>query len=58
MSQALQEYAEVAEPYADMHRLLGFDAAKTTLQMLVRVGYPLASVGPSPRRDLSQFIRA
>jgi Nitroreductase family len=58
VSQALQEYAEVASHYADMHRLLGFDPAKTTMQMLARVGYPLAPVGPSPRRDLAQIIQA
>ncbi len=58
VSQALQEYAEVATHYADMHRLMGFDPAKTTLQMLARVGYPLAPVGPSPRRDLAQIIQA
>jgi hypothetical protein len=58
VSQALQEYAEVATHYADMHRLVGFDPAKVTLQMLARVGYPLAAVGPSPRRDLAQIIQA
>jgi Nitroreductase family len=58
VSQALQEYAEVAPLYQDMHRLLGFDAKETTLQMLVRVGYPLAPVGPSPRRELAQIISA
>lgn len=58
VSQALQEYAEVATHYADLHRLLGFDPARTTLQMLTRVGYPLAPVGPTPRRDLAQIIQA
>jgi hypothetical protein len=57
VSQALQEYSEVAEQYADMHRLMGFDPAKTTLQMLARVGFPLEPVGPSPRRDLAQIIQ-
>jgi hypothetical protein len=58
VSQALQEYAEVAKHYENMHRLMGFDPSKTTLQMLARVGYPLAPVGPSPRRDLAQIIQA
>lgn len=58
VSQALQEYAEVAKHHENMHRLMGFDPSKTTLQMLARVGYPLAPVGPSPRRDLAQIIQA
>jgi hypothetical protein len=58
VSQALQEFAEVSAQYQDLHRVLGFDAAQTTVQMLVRVGYALAPVGPSPRRELAQIIQA
>jgi len=63
VSQGLQEYAEMASVYRDMHaqinRLQGTDAQ--TLQMLSRVGYLPAgstSVGPAPRRGLAAHIRA
>lgn len=53
-SQALQEYREMADLYAEAKRTL---AGERTLQMLVRVGYA-ASVPPAPRRDTSAFLRA
>jgi hypothetical protein len=58
LSQALQEFAEVKPQYDALHRLLGFDPATHTVQMLVRVGYGAAAAGPSPRRELGQMLRA
>jgi hypothetical protein len=58
LSQALQEFVEVKPQYDALHRLLGFDPATHTVQMLARVGYGAAVVGPSPRRELGQLIRA
>lgn len=58
LSQALQEFAEVAAPRRELHALLGFDGGATTLQMLARVGYGAATAMPSPRRPLAQLIRA
>jgi hypothetical protein len=57
-SQSLQEFAEVRAQYDAMHRLLGFDPAQTTVQMLARVGYATAVSGPSPRRDAAGLVRA
>lgn len=57
LSQALQEFSEVRAQYDALHRLLGFDPAQTTLQMLARVGYGRTVSGPSPRRDLAQLVR-
>ena len=57
-SQSLQEFAEVRAQYEAMHRLLGFDPAQTTVQMLARVGYATAVAGPSPRRDAAGLVRA
>lgn len=55
-SQALQEYSEMADLYAEMRAALG--AAETeTLQMFVRVGYAEASL-PSPRRNFEAALRA
>jgi hypothetical protein len=56
LSQALQEFKEVQSSYADMHRLLGFDPASTTLQMLARVGYAIKPSEASPRRDLKTIL--
>ncbi len=58
LSQALQEFDEVKPPYDALHRLLGFDPATNTVQMLARVGYGAVSAGPSPRRELGPMIRA
>lgn len=57
LSQALQEYAEQAQPYADIHALCGATRAGQTVQMWARVGYA-APVEPAPRRRLQDFIRA
>lgn len=57
LSQALQEYAEQAQPYADIHALTGAARPGQTVQMWARVGYA-APVDPSPRRRLQDFIRA
>ncbi|MDM0002943.1 twin-arginine translocation pathway signal protein [Variovorax sp. J22P240] len=61
MSQALQEFPEMAVPYAAAHRSLLDVAAPRgaedpTLQMMCRIGYPVASVQATPRRPLVQFI--
>ena len=58
LSQALQEFAEVRPQYDALLRLLGFDAAQTTIQMLARVGYGATAAPPTPRRDLAQLVRA
>lgn len=54
-SQALQEYEEMADLYAETRELLG--AGDQTVQMLVRIGYA-DPVGPAARRDLQDFIQA
>lgn len=61
MSQALQEFPEMAGPYAQAHRLtLGRDAPKAAgdpvLQMLCRVGFPTVPATPTPRRELGAFV--
>ncbi|WP_395645502.1 Acg family FMN-binding oxidoreductase [Terricaulis sp.] len=53
-SQTLQEYAEMADLYADAKRLLG--AENETVQMLVRVGYA-EPVEPAPRRGVDAILR-
>ncbi len=58
LSQALQEFVEVKPQYNALHRLLGFDPATNTVQMLARVGYGAAAAGPSSRRELDHLIRA
>jgi len=55
LQQALQEYAEQAKPYADIHRLLGAAAAGQTVQMWARVGFA-APVEPAPRRGVDAHI--
>jgi hypothetical protein len=57
LSQALQEYAEQKQPYADIHALTGATAPGSIVQMWARVGYAPA-VEPAPRRRLQDFIRA
>ncbi len=61
LSQALQEFAEMAPHYARVHRqLLGRPAPKSaddqTVQMLCRIGYPVAPVPATPRRPLNAFL--
>jgi hypothetical protein len=57
LSQALQEYAEQAKPYADIHAQTGASRPGQTVQMWARVGYA-PPVEPAPRRRLQDFIRA
>jgi hypothetical protein len=57
LSQALQEYAEVAGPYAQIHRLLAAPQPEHTVQMWARVGFA-APVQPAPRRGLDAHIVA
>ena len=56
LSQALQEFKEVQKPYEEMHRLLGLDPARTTLQMLARVGYGVKPAEATPRRDIQTMV--
>ncbi|MDH6592515.1 hypothetical protein M2165_002404 [Variovorax sp. TBS-050B] len=68
MSQPLEEFAEMAPHRAAAHDMLlggplpACDArragAGATLQMICRVGYPMAPVPPAPRRPLQSFVRA
>ncbi len=53
-SQALQEYEEMADLYAEARQMLG--AGDQTVQMLVRIGHA-DPVDPAARRDLQAFIR-
>lgn len=54
-SQALQEYGEMADLYAEAKRVL--EAEDRTVQMLARVGYA-EPVPASARRDAEDFVRA
>lgn len=56
LSQALQEYPEMAGPYAEIHRLLGAAPPRQTVQMWARVGRA-PSAGPAPRRGLQAHLR-
>ncbi len=47
VSQALQEYPEMAPSYAELHRALGVAAPKR-IQMLARIGYLPAGANASP----------
>lgn len=55
LSQALQEYPEQAQPYADIHALLQAPPPRDTVQMWARLGYA-PPVGPSPRRGVEAHI--
>jgi len=55
VSQALQEYPEVAGPYAAIHQLLDAPLPRYTIQMWTRFGYAPA-IGPAPRRGLKEHI--
>jgi hypothetical protein len=56
LSQALQEFAEVQPQYEGLHKLLGFDAATTTVQMMARVGYSVVAAEGTPRRELDDIV--
>ena len=54
VSQALQEFPEMAEHYNRAHELLSGNAGET-VQMLARLGYAPA-VGPAPRQTLESTL--
>jgi hypothetical protein len=54
LSQALEEYPEMKEPYSSIHRDYASDGG--TLQMLVRLGKPAKEVPQSMRRDVMDLI--
>ncbi|WP_165909628.1 Acg family FMN-binding oxidoreductase [Variovorax guangxiensis] len=63
MSQPLEEFAEMAPHHAAVHdMLLGTalprDRRSPTVQMMCRLGYPMAPVPPAPRRPLADFMTA
>ncbi len=63
MSQALQEFAEMAPHYERVHQLvLGRSVPRSradpTVQMLCRIGYPMEEAPATPRRPLAQFLSA
>ena len=55
LSQALQEYPEMAKPYARIHALLDAPPPRATVQMWARLGYAPA-IGPAPRRGLDAHL--
>lgn len=62
MSQALQEFAEMAPHYERAHQLvLGRgaprEAGDPTVQMLCRLGYPQGEVPATPRRPLERLLQ-
>jgi hypothetical protein len=57
LSQALQEFDAMRGPYAAVHRALGVDPSRGTVQMLARVGYASTPAGPTPRRELATLLR-
>lgn len=56
MSQALQEYPEMAGTQASLYRALKLDPRAQVVQMLARIGYA-SGAQPSPRRELDTMIR-
>ncbi len=55
LSQALQEYPEMAAPYAQVHALVEAPAPRFTVQMWTRLGHAPA-IGPSPRRGVQAHL--
>ena len=57
LSQALQEFPEMAASYGQIHRRLAKPGE--TLQMFCRIGYapPIEKIPATPRRDLQSFVR-
>ena len=55
ISQALQEYPEMAKPYAAIHQLAGASQPRDTVQLWARLGYA-PTIGPSPRKALKEHI--
>ncbi|MBU0748924.1 MAG: twin-arginine translocation pathway signal protein [Gammaproteobacteria bacterium] len=63
MSQAVQEFAEMAPHFERVHQLvLGRPAPRSasdpTVQMFCRIGYPQGEVPATPRRPLARFVMA
>ncbi|MNV93762.1 hypothetical protein D3C71_1884900 [compost metagenome] len=61
MSQALQEFAEMAPHFERVHQLvLGRPAPRSasdpTVQMFCRIGYPQGEVPATPRRPLAKML--
>jgi len=56
MSQALQEFPEMAPHYANAHMLMARKGE--TLQMFCRIGYPPHAVPATPRRPLGDLLVA
>jgi hypothetical protein len=54
LSQVLEEYPEMKEPYSSIHRDYASDGG--TIQMLVRLGKPIKEVPQSMRRDVMDLI--
>lgn len=57
LQQALQEYAEQAQPHAQIRALVGAERPAQTVQMWARVGFA-EPVGPAPRRGVDAHIVA
>jgi hypothetical protein len=58
LSQALQEYPEMAKPYEEVHAMLGATRPQQTVQMWTRLGHGPA-IAPAPRRGLqAQLVAA
>ena len=62
MSQALQEFPEMAPHYARAHQLmLGLPTPSrlqdATVQMFCRIGYAQTPARPTPRRPMAAFVR-
>jgi len=59
MSQALQEFPEMAVHHAQAHDLIlgPTRSAGQTVQMLCRLGYPVTVAGATPRRAVSGFVK-
>ncbi len=55
MSQALEEYPEMAEIYKEIHR--EYAGENETIQMLVRLGVPEKEVPPTMRLDVTEIIK-
>jgi len=62
MSQALQEYPEMAKHFEAAHQaIIGMHAPRTvsdtTVQMLCRIGYTTEPTPAAPRRALEKILR-
>lgn len=54
MSQALEEYPEMAETYQEIHG--EYAGENETIQMLIRLGVPEKEVSPTMRLDVTEII--